>query len=792
MWLIHLPTDVDRKAVLGFSVARIILLGIAASLAGGSLFLYFRFDGFNKKRNGFDFSQRLWLWDLNYVVFLFSIWLAPLVIVILSNIPGNTANIAYAERLSPLAFWFALSGIEFVFFFVSTQWDAAEQIFQEQQALIKSTTVILLLLFLVGVIVVVTKIGITPVMDWGGPAVPFFEWQILLVSLILLVLAFLPRKVLEIREKWIVIGVYLITLGLWLSQPVNPAYFATAPRAPNYEIYPFSDGLVYGQYAQSALVGNGFLYPEVPSRPFYLAILTWLHVIAGPDYSHVIILQTILLGLFPVLLYVIGREFGGRPAGIALALLVVFRDMNTNLAAPFSSSVTYSKLFFSEIPTALIIGAVTILCMRWVHSAKPPTWLPLLTGGFLGVATLIRSQSLILIVVILFLSLLVQHTFKQWLISSGYLVVGLLIVLLPWMIRNDLVSGGFVLDNPFTQTMTMTRRWKGIEGNVILPRLSNETDAEYSSRMLSEAIWVLRNKPGFILETAANHFVNNEVDSLRAFPIRDEILSAQEITTPQHAFWEKPLAARQLPLFAFNLLIFSVGLAAAFHYRGLPGLLPLGFGMAYNAWSALFFTSGGRFIVPLDWSVFLYQVCGLILLGGLILSFTNGARENISIWLQNMKVDAKPVFIEARDSHRLVLTFILILFLGLFLPLTENAFPKKYPPLPQAQIAAKIGIPLQDGEVAIYGRAIYPRYYEAGDGEPETAKTGYAPADQARLVFFVVGSTNTLVVFDLPSVPDFFPNTADVIMIGTVKENYFAPRVVKVIKGLNSEIYLNE
>jgi len=789
MWLFVLPTDSDRQGLLGFSTARIILLGLAALLAGGSFFLYFRFDTF--RAEWFDPQKKSRLWDLIYIASVFSIWLAPSVILTLYGIPGSTAYVAYAERLSPLAFWFTLSGLEFVAFIISTGWGAAKPIFQQQRLLIKTSIFILLLLFLISVIVGVTKIGITPVSDWGGPGVPFFEWQILLALLILLAIAFLPRKILDVREKWIVIGIYVITLALWLSQPVNPAYFATTPRAPNYEVYPFSDGLVYAQYAQSALVGNGFLYPEVPSRPFYLAILTWLHVFAGQDYNHVIFLQTILLGLFPVLLYIVGREFGGRPVGIALALLAVFRDMNTNLAAPFSSSVTYSKLYFSEIPTAIFISAVTILCLRWMRSSKPPSWLPLLTGGMLGVATLIRSQSLILIAVIVLIAFLIRPTFKQWLITSIYLVIGFLIVLLPWMIRNDIASGGFVLDNPFTQTMTMTRRWKGIEGNVILPRLPNETDAEYSSRMMSEAIGILKSDPQFILRTAANHFINNEVDSLRAFPIRDQLLSPRELIAPQHAFWEKPLTSRQIPLFAFNLLIFSVGLGAAFRYRGLPGLLPLGFGMAYNAWSALFFTSGGRFIVPLDWSIFLYQVYGLILLGGMILSFAGGARENISAWLQGVKIESKPIESTVADSRRLILTFSLVLFLGLFLPLTENAFPEKYPPLTQEEIAAKISVPLEDGEVAIYGRAIYPRYYEAGDGEPETAKTGYAPADNARLIFFVVGSSNALVVFNLSEVPDYFPNAADVILIGKYAENYFAPRVVKVFHDSQSETYFN-
>jgi len=279
---------------------------------------------------------------------------------------------------------------------------------------------------------------------------------------------------------------------------------------------------------------------------------------------------------------------------------------------------------------------------------------------------------------------------------------------------------------------------------------------------------------------------------LLAFPIRDDLLSIKEIISPQHAFWKTPLVKNQLPGFAFLILIFSIGFASAYQRHGLIGLLPLGFGIAYNIWSALFFTSGDRFVVPLDWSIHLYQTLGLLILASSLLLYTNGARENVAAWFRGMQTLSVPIHPFDNKNRRLILTFILILFLGLFLPLTESAFPKRYPPRSQAEITHELGIQLEEGEIVLYGRALYPRYYEADDGEPETAKTGYAPAKEARIVFFLVGSTNTLVVFELADPPGFFPNTADVVMIGQYTDNYFTPRVVEVIKDSKSEIYLNE
>jgi hypothetical protein len=114
------------------------------------------------------------------------------------------------------------------------------------------------------------------------------------------------------------------------------------------------------------------------------------------------------------------------------------------------------------------------------------------------------------------------------------------------------------------------------------------------------------------------------------------------------------------------------------------------------------------------------------------------------------------------------------------LPLTELVFPAKYPALTQAQLSTKLGFIPLEGEVIQYGRAIYPRYYEAGDGEPDTAKLGYEPSDEARLVFWLVGPKAGLVIFPFATSPDFFPHTSDVWIIGSMDGNTLRARKVKV------------
>lgn len=792
-WLVVIPTDTDNPLAFGFSPARLILMGMAIVLVMISVLLWFGNRRLMFHQTGIDLDEHFVFWDSVYLTALSITAIAVGFVAVVPLFKSNSLYAIYAARLAPLVFWGGLSSLELAGLIAWNRITTARRIFIILAPVWKKVVFVLAFFFAFGVLVAVTKVGVTPDANWGDPPVPFFEWQLLLVLVLIGTCTFFSGVLPKVVHAWIPLGIYLFAVVLWLSQPIVTAYTATSPRAPNFEIYPFSDPQFYAQYAQSALVGNGFLWPEVPARPFYVAFLTWMHLLGNQHYQTVVVLQTFVLALFPVILYQLGKEIGGSPLGLGLALLAAFRDINSNATALFASNVTYSKLFLSELPAALLISLATLLSIRWLRSATRPVWLPLLVGALLGVAALIRLQSAVLIALLIFLALFVISDRKQWLKGSIFIVLGFAMLIVPWLTRNYFATGGLVLDNPISQTMTMARRWGGSSGNEMLPRLPGESDAQYSSRLTRMALDSFKRNPGFILHSAANHFVNNEITSLLAFPIRDEIQSPSELLTPQHAFWKTPIATNQLPLFMFYLLLFSIGIVAAWQYHGPVGMLPLGFGLAYNLWTALFLSSGVRFIVPLDWSVQLYEFLGLIVLGGLLLSFTKGARESVLDWFRSSLTNYTIIDQSPAVSRRsFFLSLLVVLFLAAFLPVTEFVFPQKYPPKSQSEIARQSGMTIEKGETALYGRAVYPRYYDANDGEPETAKLGYGPEENARLVFFLIGPKSELVIFELDNVPEFFPNTSDVYMIGTQKDGYFSPRVVKVIKDSRTELYRNK
>jgi hypothetical protein len=849
--LVRLPADPEKALALGFSASRLALmaalLGLALAWAGLGLAAW---RSPRWAADWFEIARHPGLWDAVLLAAPLLALAAQALLAILWGLSQHGENfryVAYAQRLQPLLDVLSLTGL--LLFIWLALLRRAELTAARPMAvgLLWRAAIVWLVLGGLAIFVAVTRIGITPEStgSWGKPAVPFLEWQVVLAwllgSLLLLAEAKTPAFFSR-RHTDLIIGlaIWLGAAALWLSQPVQPAYFATPPRPPNYEIYPYSDGLTYAQYAQSILIGNGFLGDDIPARPLYIVFLAGLHALAGQDYSRVIALQTLVLAVFPLSLYLLGKELGSRPLGLAAALLVILRDLTSNQAAPFTNDLTYSKLFFSELPAALLLSLFAWQAVRWMRRARQVPapggrqahLAPLLAGGLLGLSMLVRTQSAIVLPVVLLAAWLAIKNPRIALRGSLLLLAGAALAVAPWLWRNWRLTGGLVFDNPASQTMVLAQRYSGLNFEDAIPYLPGETDSQYSRRMLQIALDGIRRDPGQALHTMTNHFLNNEIDNVLLLPLRSDLQSLQELWQPTRAFWQdwtgQPTSGQAILLAAY-LGLLGLGLAACWRKAGWAGLLPLGINLGYNLWTGLFRSSGERFLVPADWTATIYFAAGLITLSGGLLLLLSRTRQGMLDYFATPQTlsppsptasgheGGSPDSLPRRPERRgragvrvcaFLLTALIIFALGASLPLSEHLFPQRYPPASQETILAHLtsadalsqaGVDAQaiqalvdaePGTLLLRGRAIYPRYYAAGEGEPLSAKTGYSDMSQARLVFFLLGQTNSLVVLDLPQSPGFFPNTADVTLIGLPRKGYIQAEAILVETPSKSEVYL--
>ena len=138
---------------------------------------------------------------------------------------------------------------------------------------------------------------------------------------------------------------------------------------------------------------------------------------------------------------------------------------------------------------------------------------------------------------------------------------------------------------------------------------------------------------------------------------------------------------------------------------------------------------------------------------------------------------------------------ILILLSGSALPVAEIVIPTRFsnpskvgstkilmesgawqeiPAESEASLETALG---DDQSVLIEGQAFYPRFYEAGKGEPRSWPDFIARSCD-RLEFFLVGPQNVHVILPIKSAPVSFPNGSEVIVLGYRAEDYLESMAV--------------
>ena len=803
-------------------------LSFRQALMGGSLFFWVIFNLFLI----FSMSRRsLWLiklldWlkqpavkDAVFIVATLALFLR-ICLANLQTLAERTANfryVAYADRLSPLLNLMTFILLEIItlnIFFVFREKVGNKKLFKTFFARI---LVILVLLGFTGFYISLTDMGIAPNYhgDWGRglPAVPLLEWQIILACIfcVCVVIVEANQKILKNSrlDLWISLAVWLITVVLWLGQPVVPGASALEPRAPNFEVYPFSDAQTYDEFSQSVLIGNGFGMDNIPPRPLYIILLALMHVLVGQDYGNMITLQSMFFALFPVLLYFFGREFFGRPIGISIALLAILRDYTSNLVSPFTGNLTYSKLYLSEIPTAMLLILFLLVGMRWIKSGFP-VFSGFLLGGILGVAMLIRAQVIMAFPMLLLFAFVAQPQKILLIIKNASLaLISIIMVISPWLWRNWKMTGELVFDNPVSQMANLALRYNRLKGvDVDIMPLPGEASSDYNARLTELASDAINLNPFGIVKGIANSFLNHGVNNILVFPLRNTLRNFSELWTPTDPFWEawegNPTLSQGL-LLAFYVFLFGLGLGVAWQRNGWLGFLPLGVNLIYNLSTSLALVSGQRFMLTMDWSIYLYYMIGLFALLSVFLFTLESGRSMILTWYEANSFS----FVQRVDQKKLlqyIIAGILFFGIGASLPFSEMIFPEKYPQVPQDETLNMLGLSsalkqsrleatcfqkiVDENQLSIVqGRAVYPRFYEAGDGETFTDSAGYKTVEEGRLVFQMIGQINQRVIFPMSVPPDYFPNASDATLFIDARGNTW---FILVEQGDAQRMYFSE
>jgi hypothetical protein len=251
---------------------------------------------------------------------------------------------------------------------------------------------------------------------------------------------------------------------------------------------------------------------------------------------------------------------------------------------------------------------------------------------------------------------------------------------------------------------------------------------------------------------------------------------------------------------ALNLAVIALGIGVAWARHRWVGLTLLLMSISYNASNALARNSGLRYLHPVDWMAYAYAAIGLLQLVIFVLLALGIPTAQVQSALETTDIIRRPRLAAGRNAWKpAILVGLVLLAVGSIPPLAEYAFPRRYPSQTQAELAAELlSAPVaqqaglnstaleafleQPEAVVVKGRAVYPRYYSAGDGEPRTAKIGYEPLDYARSLFLIASDQfYGLVMIRAEQPPMHLPNAADVLVLGCQKDQYIEANLVLVL-----------
>ena len=700
----------------------------------------------------------------------------------------------YFERLWPLLAFVIVFSLQSALWLLFLRFGVRKVEFKS----LKPALIAYISLLIVFAFISLTRLGLTPdPAYWGEPGVPIQGWQLglaLIAGASFLFLGLLPFFKPKSRRTDFIIGfiVWVLAAGIWLSVPnqvLKNSFYSPIDPPTNMPL-PYSDAGYYDYMAHSLLIGTDYT-GEVPTRPLYVVLLTVLHLLFDENYNLVIVGQTLVLALFPVLFYAIGRKLHSRAAGVTIALLSIFREW-TSLLVSSDTRVTNTKMLLVDIPTLILILLACLFAFRWLE--RNDKRLGFAAGGVFGILLLLRTQSLLIIPVVVLVAFLALRSAKRpWLAPLLVFIAGVLVSVMPWLTRNYLATGHFTFDAPLAlQTIASQYAYTG---NLDLGRIDLESKSA-SQILLTFAL----KDPGFVAGFISNHFFATEVDSLLALPL---IAPFNGLRAPINIYWTSfngTLAWYNILLLLAYLILIAFGLGAAWKRWRWIGLLPLAFNLGYAIANGIGRFSGWRYDFPADWIAYFYFGIGfaeiLVWLARVfgIHFFDTNFTESTETFRNEGSPKSQGIGVNV--WRRWTPTILLFALIGALPWIAESVnppspFPDSSPAAIQEQIAAfkpvqALGVSTTDIQVfasqpqsvAGVGRLLYPRYFARNAGlTSSTPWPSYALRDYPRLGFKLLNREVREVVFPAR---DFSENVQgeDVLILGCEHGAYIEARLI--------------
>jgi hypothetical protein len=681
------------------------------------------------------------------------------------------------QRLSPLLWYLLVLSIQFYFLLLLYYRGLHPANLLSRKPIYFSALIAFGALLLVFLLVAFTRLGLTPdTAYWSEPGVPLPGWGLglaLLGGACVLLLTFSGRA--RLVEFLLPLAIYLLALALWLSVPAdvltNSFYMPIDP--PTFQPLPYSDAGYYDQMAHSLLIGHPY-QGDIPTRPLYIFLLTVLHLLFGENYRHIIVGQTFVLAVIPLIFYFLGKKLHSRTAGLVIALFFIFRELNTLLISS-DTRVSNTKMLLVDLPTLFLLILACLFALRWLERKDWKN--AFLAGGTFALLLLLRTQSMLVLPFIFLAALLVfGWRNKSFYLLTAVFLLGFFITVAPWLIHNYLRTGELAFDASF-QYATLASQY-AYSGNLDMSTFDAEKGL---GRTLIE--FALKD-PAFVFGFISSHFLHAQVNGLLALPL---IKPSNGMFEPLNLYWmswDGRLEWYNLLLLILYLAVIALGLGSAWRRWRWIGFLPLGFSTGYALATAVGRFSGWRYDLPADWVWYFYfgiGVAELLVQAALLFGISPRVERSGAVDATQTK----------RVFPQLLLFACLFALLGGLPWLAESIasprYPDQSPEFLERKIASFSNVPaqaeieaflVQDDAFLQIGRVNYPRFFARDKGISSAHPwPAYAVRDYPRMGFVFLNQDTRSAVFPTRRISDF-PHAADAIILGCRREGYVEVRLI--------------
>jgi hypothetical protein len=680
----------------------------------------------------------------------------------------------YRERLFPILVWFAVVVIQLLFSWLYMR--SVESTFLASfRCVLVPAGIALLAIILLVLFIALTRIGLTAdAVYWQEAGVPILFAQMLLVALLsgCLYLLFMRFHVPDNKKVDVIIFLALwgVAFAAWSSGLTAPSYNALQPVPPNFQSYPFGDAMRHDLAAQNFLIGKP-IPADFLTKPLYSFFLALLHVMAGQNFSQIVLLQLAVFAFIPSCAYSMTKMIGGRLSGILASLLLVLREFNS-LRLSNIIQVSHVQLLLSDV---LAMGGMILLAwlmLQWLSKSPSNPALPVASGGVLGLLILLRGHP-VLLAPVLFLMAYIYLWKRGPMLHAGLwrIAIGLLVVMIPWFWHTYNITGRFAFQDSSSS----------FQLDAFAQSFANSNTASGSYREFQEQMMQhFLTHPLDVVQFTSAHYLHNTVFSYLLLPQSFQVESLREYVKrfPFWGHWDGKLGLESWLLLLLHASILALGFGSAWNKTKGQAFIPIILCASYNLSVAVTRRSGWRFILPADWVTLVFYAVGIAQAIVILFFLMRRFVENHA----GPQLESRAPMLSIPGNVSTSLTGLPFFLIAISLVLGHKGFMGSVPVKSRNEIvqayaqavqenrgmdAASIERYLQQKDaIILYGKALYPMYFKPNDGALNDLWLNYAPQPYRRLVFHVIGPQPVVVILRTESRPSSVPDGADVIVLG--------------------------